>query len=195
MREKRCPFTSPYLFFWQAGEEVEDEKEDREAKPLIQAPQQAPRQMARMQLDTLVGMGFPNIIALFIMLKTAATLHAHGVTDIQTSLGSGNQGENAFSSRSPRHTSSQAAEALRPIAGRFVICASTLNLRRIAASSSLTQRAPSVALLPAGAPNVYRLMKRLPAPRAIVRRRGTVSRDPWRGSLDAARSTEEPEIF
>jgi Mn2+/Fe2+ NRAMP family transporter len=90
---------SPYLFFWQAGEEVEDEKEDPEAKPLIQAPQQAPRQMARMQLDTLVGMGFSNIIALFIMLTTAATLNAHGVTDIQTS--------------------SQAAEALRPIAGQF----------------------------------------------------------------------------
>jgi Mn2+/Fe2+ NRAMP family transporter len=90
---------SPYLFFWQAGEEVEDEKEDPEAKPLIQAPQQAPRQMARMQLDTIVGMGFSNIIALFIMLTTAATLNAHGVTDIQTS--------------------SQAAEALRPIAGRF----------------------------------------------------------------------------
>ena len=55
--------------------------------------------MARMQVDTLVGMGFSNIIALFIMLTTAATLNAHGVTDIQTS--------------------SQVAEALRPIAGRF----------------------------------------------------------------------------
>ena len=90
---------SPYLFFWQAAEEVEDEKEDPTAKPLIRAPQQAPVQMARMQIDTLVGMGFSNIIALFIMLTTAATLNAHGVTDIQTS--------------------SQAAEALRPIAGRF----------------------------------------------------------------------------
>jgi len=90
---------SPYLFFWQASEEVEEEQEDPKAKPLIEAPQQAPRQMARMQLDTIVGMGFSNIIALFIMLTTAATLNAHGVTDIQTS--------------------SQAAEALRPIAGRF----------------------------------------------------------------------------
>jgi Mn2+/Fe2+ NRAMP family transporter len=90
---------SPYLFFWQASEEVEDEQEDPEAGPLIEVPQQAPRQMARMQLDTIVGMGFSNIIALFIMLTTAATLNAHGVTDIQTS--------------------SQAAEALRPIAGRF----------------------------------------------------------------------------
>jgi NRAMP (natural resistance-associated macrophage protein)-like metal ion transporter len=90
---------SPYLFFWQAAEEVEDEKEDPEAQPLIKAPGQAPRQFARIRLDTLVGMGISNIVALFIMITTAATLHAHGVTDIQTS--------------------SQAAEALRPIAGRF----------------------------------------------------------------------------
>ena len=90
---------SPYLFFWQAGEEVEDEKEDPAAKPLIEAPLQAPRQIARIQIDTLVGMGISNLVALFIMITTAATLNAHGVTDIQTS--------------------SQAAEALRPIAGRF----------------------------------------------------------------------------
>jgi NRAMP (natural resistance-associated macrophage protein)-like metal ion transporter len=99
---------SPYLFFWQAGEEVEDENEDPEAEPLIQAPGQAPRQMARMRLDTLVGMGASNIIALFIMLTTAATLHAHGVTDIQTS--------------------SQAAEALRPIAGRFAFTVFALGI-------------------------------------------------------------------
>jgi len=90
---------SPYLFFWQAAEEVEDEREDPLAQALVEAPHQAPRQMARMRIDTLVGMGLSNIIALFIMLTTAATLHAHGVTDIETS--------------------SQAAEALRPIAGPF----------------------------------------------------------------------------
>jgi NRAMP (natural resistance-associated macrophage protein)-like metal ion transporter len=90
---------SPYLFFWQAAEEVEDEKEDPEAKPLVQAPEQAPREMARIQLDTLVGMGLSNIVGLFIMLTTAATLNAHGLKDIQTS--------------------SQAADALRPIAGEF----------------------------------------------------------------------------
>ena len=90
---------SPYLFFWQAAEEVEDEKEDPDAQPLIEAPAQAPKQLARIQIDTLVGMGISNIVALFIMITTAATLHAHGITDIQTS--------------------SQAAEALRPIAGRF----------------------------------------------------------------------------
>jgi len=90
---------SPYLFFWQAGEEVEDEKENPAAKPLIHAPEQAPRQFSRIQADTLVGMGLSNLVALFIMLTTAATLNAHGVTDIQTS--------------------SQAAQALRPIGGDF----------------------------------------------------------------------------
>jgi NRAMP (natural resistance-associated macrophage protein)-like metal ion transporter len=90
---------SPYLFFWQAAEEVEDEREDPKAKPLVKAPAQAPRQLARIQADTLVGMGISNIIALFIMITTAATLNAHGVTNIETS--------------------SQAAEALRPIAGQF----------------------------------------------------------------------------
>jgi Mn2+/Fe2+ NRAMP family transporter len=90
---------SPYLFFWQAAEEVEDEKQDLNAQPLIRAPLQAPEQFARIQVDTMVGMGLSNIIALFIMLTTAATLNAHNVTDIETS--------------------SQAAEALRPIAGDF----------------------------------------------------------------------------
>src|SRR5271165_7286868 len=68
---------SPYLFFWQAAEEVEDEKEDREAKPLVKAPEQAPSQLARIRLDTLVGMGLSNIVAVFIVLTTAARLNAH----------------------------------------------------------------------------------------------------------------------
>ena len=101
---------SPYLFFWQAAEEVEDEKEDPKAEPLIKAPLQAPRQLARIQLDTLVGMGISNIIALFIMITTAATLNAHGVTDIQTS--------------------SQAAEALRPYRGTFCFYGFCLGHRR-----------------------------------------------------------------
>jgi NRAMP (natural resistance-associated macrophage protein)-like metal ion transporter len=90
---------SPYLFFWQAEQEVEDEKEQRGARPLIRAPEQALAQNTRIRIDTYVGMAFSNLIALFIVITTAATLHAHGVTDIQTSA--------------------QAAEALRPIAGRF----------------------------------------------------------------------------
>jgi Mn2+/Fe2+ NRAMP family transporter len=53
-------------------------------KPLRKRPDQAARQLARIRIDTYIGMGFSNLIAFFIMLTTAATLHAHGVTDIQT---------------------------------------------------------------------------------------------------------------
>jgi Mn2+/Fe2+ NRAMP family transporter len=91
---------SPYLFFWQASEEAEDERTTPGAEPLTAAPSQARSEIHRMRLDTYVGMGFSNLIGLFILITTAATLNAHGVIDIQTS--------------------SQAAEALRPIAGRFV---------------------------------------------------------------------------
>ncbi len=90
---------SPYLFFWQASQECEDLRSVRADKPLHNHPEQAARQLARIKLDTYLGMGFSNLIAFFIMLTTAATLHARGVTDIQTSA--------------------QAAEALRPIAGKF----------------------------------------------------------------------------
>jgi len=90
---------SPYLFFWQANVEVEEEMENPVSKPLKDAPEQAPMELERIRLDTYIGMGFSNIVALFIIIATAATLHAHGVTDIQSS--------------------SQAAEALRPIAGKF----------------------------------------------------------------------------
>jgi NRAMP (natural resistance-associated macrophage protein)-like metal ion transporter len=90
---------SPYLFFWQASQECEELRAVEADKPLRDHPEQALRQMRRMRLDTVIGMGFSNLIAFFIMLTTAATLHAHGVTDIQSS--------------------EQAAEALRPLAGRF----------------------------------------------------------------------------
>ena len=92
----------------QAGEEVEGEKENPAARPLVKAPRQAPRALARIQLDTIVGIGFSNIIALFIMLTTAATLNAHGVKDIQTS--------------------SQAAEARRRIAGDFAFAIFALGI-------------------------------------------------------------------
>jgi len=90
---------SPYLFFWQASQEVEDLEADPGAQPLIDAPNQARASFGRIQIDTLVGMGFSNIIAFSIMLTTAVTLNLHGVTDIQSS--------------------EQAATALRPIAGEF----------------------------------------------------------------------------
>ena len=90
---------TPYCFFWQSSQEAEDEQIDPHAEPLLDAPQQAPREIGRIRFDTYIGMGYSNLISLFIIITTAATLHAAGVTDIQTS--------------------SQAAEALRPIAGLF----------------------------------------------------------------------------
>ena len=90
---------SPYLFFWQAEEEVEETKERPGARPLSRAPEQATTEFRRIRWDTYIGMGISNLIALFIIVTTAATLNARGITDIQTSA--------------------QAAEALRPIAGNF----------------------------------------------------------------------------
>jgi NRAMP (natural resistance-associated macrophage protein)-like metal ion transporter len=90
---------SPYLFFWQASQEIEDMAALPGAAALIDKPFQARSSFRRIAIDTTIGMGFSNLVAFFIMVATAATLNAHGVTDIQTS--------------------SQAAEALRPIAGDF----------------------------------------------------------------------------
>ncbi len=87
---------SPYLFFWQAGQEVE-EQHRRHAKPLCVSPLTTGAELARIRTDTLVGMGFSHLVALFIIVATAATLHANGVTEIETAA--------------------QAAQALRPIAG------------------------------------------------------------------------------
>ena len=90
---------SPYLFFWQASEEVEIERASPEEQPLRKAPNQADKELHRIRVDTYIGMAFSNIVAFFIILTTAVTLHAHGLTDI--------------------NTSTQAAEALKPIAGKF----------------------------------------------------------------------------
>jgi NRAMP (natural resistance-associated macrophage protein)-like metal ion transporter len=90
---------SPYLFFWQASQECEDLRAVKADKPLRNHPEQAVRQLRRIKIDTYIGMGFSNLIAFFIMLTTAATLYTHGVKDIQSSA--------------------QAAEALRPLAGKF----------------------------------------------------------------------------
>jgi NRAMP (natural resistance-associated macrophage protein)-like metal ion transporter len=90
---------SPYLFFWQASEEAEDVRDCRGEHPLKWAPWQAREQFSRIRVDTVVGMAFSNLVALFIILTTAATLHAAGIVDVQTSA--------------------QAAKALEPLAGRF----------------------------------------------------------------------------
>ena len=90
---------SPYLFFWQASQEAEDQRVDVTKRPLIDKHYGAQKEFHRIRADTIVGMAFSNLIALSIMVTAAATLHAAGKTDIQTSA--------------------QAAEALRPIAGAF----------------------------------------------------------------------------
>jgi Mn2+/Fe2+ NRAMP family transporter len=90
---------SPYLFFWQASEEVEEVTANYFEKPLKTAPEQAPDEFERIRFDTYLGMGVSNLVAFFIMLTAAATLHAHGILDIQSA--------------------DQAAQALKPLAGRF----------------------------------------------------------------------------
>jgi len=90
---------SPYLFFWQASQEVEEIAQHKRRRPLREAGRGGTRELRRIGLDTAVGMAFSNIIAFFIILTAAATLNAHGVTNIQTSA--------------------QAAEALRPLAGNL----------------------------------------------------------------------------
>jgi NRAMP (natural resistance-associated macrophage protein)-like metal ion transporter len=90
---------SPYLFFWQSSQEVEDTKAAPLRKPLKSAPEQATDAYSRIQLDTMIGMGFSNLIALAIMVTAAATLNAAGKTDIGTAA--------------------DAALALRPLAGPY----------------------------------------------------------------------------
>jgi NRAMP (natural resistance-associated macrophage protein)-like metal ion transporter len=89
---------SPYLFFWQASQEVEEVKTTPGDKPLKHAPGQARRHLQRIRSDTYIGMAFSNIVSFFIILTSAATLHAHGQTEV--------------------NTAAQAAQALAPLAGR-----------------------------------------------------------------------------
>jgi Mn2+/Fe2+ NRAMP family transporter len=91
---------SPYLFFWQASQEVEELRADPSSVALLRASaEEARAQLRRINLDNCIGMGFSNLVAFFIILSTAVTLNAAGVTQIQTSA--------------------QAAEALRPLAGQL----------------------------------------------------------------------------
>lgn len=90
---------SPYLFIWQSSQEAEEQRIDRNKKPLKASPSTKDAEFTRIRVDTLVGMAFSNIIAIAIIMTTAATLHANGKTVIATSA--------------------QAAEALRPLAGVF----------------------------------------------------------------------------
>ena len=98
---------SPYLFFWQTSEEVEDMHRSK-ARALVDAPRDAPPELARIRWDTWSGMLYSNLASFFIILATAVTLHVSGVTDIQTAA--------------------QAANALRPLAGDFAFLLFTLGI-------------------------------------------------------------------
>ena len=99
---------SPYLFFWQASQEVEDNRRRPGAAELRSHPSYVAEHLSRIKQDTFIGMTFSNLIALCIVIATAVTLNAHGVTNIQTSA--------------------QAAEALRPVAGDFAFAVFALGI-------------------------------------------------------------------
>jgi Mn2+/Fe2+ NRAMP family transporter len=99
---------SPYLFFWQASEEVEDMNNGRELAPLLNDPTAAPKELRRIRWDTWSGMFYSDLSAWFIILATAVTLHVAGVTDIQTAA--------------------QAASALKPLAGEGAFVLFTLGI-------------------------------------------------------------------
>ncbi len=98
---------SPYLFFWQAGQEVE-ERHRHHTKPLCITPREAGPELKRIRNDTLIGMGFSNVTALSIVMATAATLHVNGLTQIQSA--------------------EQAASALQPLAGEFAFALFALGI-------------------------------------------------------------------
>ena len=98
---------SPYMFFWQSAEEVEDETLAKGGS-LLDHPEDAPAELDRIAWDTYIGMGFSSLISFFIVLTTAVTLHTAGITDIATST--------------------QAAQALRPIAGEFAFLLFSLGI-------------------------------------------------------------------
>jgi Mn2+/Fe2+ NRAMP family transporter len=99
---------SPYLFFWQASQEVEDNARRPEAAALRSHPEYAAEHLSRIKQDTSFGMIFSNVIALCIVIATAVTLNMHGITNIQTS--------------------SQAAQALEPVAGEFAFAIFALGI-------------------------------------------------------------------
>jgi len=99
---------SPYLFFWQAQQETEDAKSPPRERPLRDDPAEAPAALARIKLDTLIGMALSNLVALAIMVTAAATLHQAGISEVGTAA--------------------QAAQALQPLAGDFAFALFSLGI-------------------------------------------------------------------
>ena len=99
---------SPYLFFWQSAQEVEEVDQAPDEKPLLEDPAEGPGAIERIRLDTIAGMVASNVIALAIMISTAATLYQHGITNIGTAA--------------------DAARALEPLAGHFAFALFALGI-------------------------------------------------------------------
>jgi NRAMP (natural resistance-associated macrophage protein)-like metal ion transporter len=99
---------SPYLFFWQAGQEVEELRVDPAREPILERPALAQAALARVRIDTVAGMVLSNVVAMCIVVATAATLHAHGVHDVRSAA--------------------QAAGALEPLAGEFAFALFSLGI-------------------------------------------------------------------
>jgi len=99
---------SPYLFFWQASQETEEIRDHPAELALVSEPWHARVQFGRIRFDTITGMLLSNVVAFFIILAAGATLHVHGTTDVTTA--------------------EQAAEALRPLAGRFAFTVFALGI-------------------------------------------------------------------
>jgi NRAMP (natural resistance-associated macrophage protein)-like metal ion transporter len=99
---------SPYLFFWQSSQEVEEIERKTWAEPLERAPRQARRELSRIRIDTFAGMAISNLVAISIIMSTAATLHASGKTEIGTAA--------------------DVAEALKPVAGDFAFALFSLGI-------------------------------------------------------------------
>lgn len=99
---------SPYLFFWQSAQEVEEIGQQPDAKPLVKEPRQARAEFRRMRIDTFVGMAVSNLVAISIIIATAATLNAAGSTTI--------------------NSAADAAKALEPVAGKFAFALFALGI-------------------------------------------------------------------
>jgi Mn2+/Fe2+ NRAMP family transporter len=99
---------SPYLFFWQASQEVEEMNQGKRDRPLRDLPNGGDPEIERIRADTIVGMLLSNTVAFFIILTTAGVLNANGVTNI--------------------NSATEAAEALRPLAGDFTFALFALGI-------------------------------------------------------------------
>lgn len=100
---------SPYLFFWQAGEEIEEQIAKRKLPAMgVKRYSASENELKKMRLDTLIGMFISNLVMWFIIITSASTLASHGITNVETA--------------------DQAALALRPLAGDFAFILFTMGI-------------------------------------------------------------------